>query len=112
MSAIGITSEQLGRFFIVAIGAAWLVFRIRAGDNLNLMMFGPTITILVPLMLFVIYWLAEGIVILTNQVETLKRLQRETQPMISSLTTCLDKLQEQLPPSLRVDPTPPMVTQH
>jgi hypothetical protein len=44
-----------------------------AGDE----MFGPTITILVSLKAFVIYWLVEGVVTRPGRIGHLQRLQNE-----------------------------------
>jgi hypothetical protein len=92
MSKVGVTSEQLGRAFAVGIGAAWLYFRVATGDDLKT--FWPTSTIVVPLMIFVIFWLAEGVAQFDSLIDHLKRLRNK---LIDLLTRRLDSIRERLP---------------
>ncbi len=66
--------SNLAGLSLVGIRAACL-YRIGAGDDLK--MFGPTITILVSLKAFVIYWLVEGVVTRPGRIDHLQRLQNE-----------------------------------
>jgi hypothetical protein len=59
---------------LVGIRAACLYW-IGAGDDLK--MFGSTITILLSLKVFVIFWLAEGVVSWPGGVDHLRRLHNE-----------------------------------